>query len=512
MVPNNNTSANPETVPTGAAGTDQAAELARALAELKERNERFLSILNAHPETIYVVDPDTYEVLFVNKTFRDMLGQDPVGRKCFEAFQGAHAPCDFCTNEKIRQHPGQPHRWEFHNQVLDRHFDITDLLIPWSDGRLVRYELAVDITAHKKTRHELETVIATSVDGYWVCDGKGGFLKVNDALCRMLGYTRPELLNLQILDIEPGLTPDLVHRRLDRIARLGSDRFETRHRRRDGSPVDVEISATYLPADGGRFHVFVRDISQSRRHVQERERLIEALGRSNAELEQFAYFASHDLQEPLRKIQAFGSRLASLLDDRLDEKSRDYLTRILNSSERMQNLINALLSYARLSTRARPPERVDLAHTARQVMADLEMRIEQTGGQVEIGPLPVVEAEPVQMHLLLLNLLGNGLKFGREGVPPVVTVSGETGDGRAVLRVRDNGIGFDEKYNDRIFKIFQRLHGPLAYEGTGIGLAVCQKIVERHRGSISAASRPGEGAEFTVILPLTQPRQEEPAP
>jgi two-component system, LuxR family, sensor kinase FixL len=251
------------------------------------------------------------------------------------------------------------------------------------------------------------------------------------------------------------------------------------------------------------------------------EKLREFTGRlehSNRELQDFAYVASHDLQEPLRKVVVVGERLKERAGKQLDAESRDYLERMQKATSRMQTLINDLLSFSRVTTKARPFARVDLAEVVRQVVCDLEGRIEQVNGKVEIGTLPVIEAEALQMRQLLQNLVGNALKFRGPDSPPLVKVaaqiiagtSSET-DGAIVrkfckLTVSDNGIGFDEKYLDRIFDVFQRLHTRKEYEGTGMGLAIVRKIVLHHHGEITAKSKPNEGATFIVTLPVTQDR------
>jgi len=248
-----------------------------------------------------------------------------------------------------------------------------------------------------------------------------------------------------------------------------------------------------------------------------RERTLEladantSLKNSNRELEQFASVASHDLQEPLRKIEAFGDRL-KMSREALNEQSRDYLDRILSSATRMRTLINDLLSFSRVATRAQPFKPVQLAVIAKEVVGDLEGRLQQTQGQVELGELPEIEADPTQMRQLFQNLIGNALKFHRDGVPPVVRVSAAQSESlpeNVTLTVADNGIGFEEQYLDRIFEVFQRLHGRNEFEGTGIGLAICRKIVERHGGSITARSKPGDGSTFLVTLPVKQSGKDE---
>jgi len=226
------------------------------------------------------------------------------------------------------------------------------------------------------------------------------------------------------------------------------------------------------------------------------------LERSNQELQNFAYIASHDLQEPLRKIQLFSNRLKTRQSE-FDEQSRDYLERMFNASSRMQALIQDLLEYSRLTTHGQPFVPVNLSKVASDVLSDLEIRIQESHAQISVGSLPTIEADPVQMHQLLLNLIGNALKYYRPEAAPVISVRAKVEDNVCRLTVTDNGIGFDEKYLERIFGVFERLHGRDKYEGTGIGLAICRKIVDRHGGEISATSKSGEGSTFIVELPVT---------
>jgi signal transduction histidine kinase len=235
------------------------------------------------------------------------------------------------------------------------------------------------------------------------------------------------------------------------------------------------------------------------------EQRAEELARSNSELEQFASIASHDLKEPLRKVQTLTELVARKEADRLSDEGRDYLDRTNAAGERMQELIDDLLKFSRVATQGKAFEEVDLHRIAEQAVSDLEGVIEDSGGSVEIGDLPTVAADPFQMRQLLQNLISNGIKFRREGVPPVVRISGRLRGRTAEIEVSDNGIGFEPRFNARIFRVFERLHGRGTYPGTGIGLALCRKIVDRHGGSITAESTPGEGSTFIVSLPASQP-------
>jgi signal transduction histidine kinase len=234
---------------------------------------------------------------------------------------------------------------------------------------------------------------------------------------------------------------------------------------------------------------------------------MDKLEESNQALRDFTSIASHDLKEPLRKVATFGGMLRQKYGDSLGEQGKGYLDRVLDAVRRMQSLLTALLEYSRLTTRADPFKEVDLAEIVRDVLSDLEVNMEKTGAEVHVGNLPVVQADPTQMRQLFQNLVGNALKFQKEGEKPVITIVGSSENGRLRITVEDNGIGFDEEYAETIFTPFQRLHGRSGqYEGTGMGLAICRKIVERHGGSILAKSTPGTGSSFIVKLPLRQER------
>ncbi|HTE45788.1 MAG TPA: two-component regulator propeller domain-containing protein, partial [Gemmatimonadaceae bacterium] len=236
------------------------------------------------------------------------------------------------------------------------------------------------------------------------------------------------------------------------------------------------------------------------------------LEQSNRDLEHFAYVASHDLQEPLRKIQAFSDRITKQYSDKVDDQGRDYLSRMSGAAARMQRLIEDLLNLSRVTTKRNSIESIELRALAQEVLGDLEFRIQSTKGRVEIGDLPRIDGDPVQIRQIFQNLIGNALKFHKPDETPVVKVSAVRLDsGHIELRFEDNGIGFATKDAERVFLPFHRLHGRSEYEGTGIGLTICQKIAERHGGSIRAESIPGEGSSFVVTLPMQGPMGERHA-
>lgn len=234
----------------------------------------------------------------------------------------------------------------------------------------------------------------------------------------------------------------------------------------------------------------------------ELESLTARLQTSNAELELFAAVASHDLREPLRKIQSFGSLLTHRFAAELPEEGALYVERMSAAAARMETLIDGVLDLSRAARSDNRFEHVSLDAVAGEVLGDLQLTIAETGARVDVGHLPELEADALQMRQLLQNLIANGLKFSRPDVAPTITVRGTVDRGVLKLIVTDNGIGFEQRHADRIFGPFQRLYGRAAYPGTGLGLALCRRIAERHGGSIAAHSTPGAGASFVVTIPV----------
>ncbi len=258
-----------------------------------------------------------------------------------------------------------------------------------------------------------------------------------------------------------------------------------------------------------RDNVALESEVRARRLAQEElERLTVRLEARNRELQQFASVASHDLQEPLRKIVVFGDRLKNKHSANLGEQGADYVNRMTNAAERMQTLIDDLLEFSRVVTRARPFVKLDPVRVVEEVLADLEVLIESKSAIVEVGPIPELSADPTQLRQVFQNLIVNAIKFQTDGnMPRIVIKSSPAVLGSAPgvsISVSDNGIGFEQQHSERIFAPFQRLHGRSEYGGSGIGLAVVRRIVERHGGTISAVSSPGHGATFTFLLPIEQ--------
>ena len=426
-------------------------------------------------------------------------------------------------------------------------------------NELLLEEIAERAEAEKSLRESEErkgAILQSALDCIITIDHEGKITEWNPAAEKTFGLARAEVVGKEMAGlIMPPSMRDVHRRGLARYLATGvgpvlGKRIELTALRADGSEFPVELTITRIGSDEPpKFTGFVRDISDRkqaeealhqaheqlelrvaerttslqreiivrRRAEAELETSAAKLKMSNRELQDFASVASHDLQEPLRKIISYGDLLKEQAAATLTDTDRDYLARMQNAAKRMQLLIDDLLAFSRITTKARSFEPLDLGPVAHEVLSDLETRIQQTGGKVELDGLPTIDADPMQMRQLLQNLIGNALKFHREGKAPNVKVRSELVPGtappipdtdpvvdRCRIIVEDDGIGFDEKYLDRIFTVFQRLHGRGKYEGTGMGLAICRKIAERHGGEISARSVPGRGATFVVTLPIKQ--------
>lgn len=341
-----------------------------------------------------------------------------------------------------------------------------------------------------------------------ITDKSGKITYVNKKFCAISKYSESELLGNTHRIINSNYHPkEFFIDMWNTISEGKTWEGEIRNRAKDGSLYWVNTTIVpFMDAEGKpERYVAVRYEITERKLAEEQLKIYsKKLEISNQELQDFASVAAHDLQEPLRKIQTFSDRVKLKAKDSISPEAYDYLDRVQASAKRMQILINDLLTYSRVTTKANPFSQVSLNKIVTQVKSDLEIRIEQTAGTVNISNLPDIDADPTQMHQLFQNLISNALKFHKPDCPPIVTISANVDDKTCAITIADNGIGFEQKYADRIFTIFQRLHGRHEYEGTGIGLAVCRKIIDRHGGRIVARSELGKGSTFIVYLPIKQ--------
>ncbi len=536
---------------------------------LRDSADRFRTLTEAVPQIVWTANP-LGEPTFYNRRWDEITGSPmavggidvwlriihPEDGKRFHAEWKkavAEQPNRFSQEYRIRHATSGEYRWMLSTAVPLR--EPSGELVEWVGSitdiddqkryaenlqRMVSErtaELREEVEDRKQAEAEvseqrqfLEAILANVADGIVACDEEGTLTLFNRAAKEFHGLTNQalnsqkwsEYYSLYGADGETLLCEDEI----PLIRALNGETvrdFEFVIAPVDRPPRTVLASGQPLINEaGGKLGAVVsmRDISERKSSERKlREAAIELqranleLARSNTELEQFAYIASHDLQEPLRKIQAFGDRLRTKFRDNLPEAGQEYVDRMQVSASRMRRLIDDLLTFSRVTTQTSPFVVVDLGKLINEVISDLSERIEPAEGKVNVGPMPVIDADPSQLRQLFQNLIANAVKFQRPGIPPVIDIKAEVVEEPLAqnptelvefcrITVRDNGIGFDEKYLGRILQVFQRLHGKEEYEGTGIGLAICRKIAERHGGAITARSKVGEGAAFIITLPV----------
>ncbi|MEJ2587520.1 MAG: MASE3 domain-containing protein [Deltaproteobacteria bacterium] len=382
----------------------------------------------------------------------------------------------------------------------------------------------------------LNSVVKSSLSGLYIYDMESGINTfINPQYTRLTGYTLKaiqEMSETAFFNLFHPQDQEKVAAHLERL-KSATDReiheIEYRFKTKDGRWIwCISRDAIFKRGEDGSVLQFMGsflDITERRNMEDELRRTRDELEVSvqertaelrwrNRELREFAYVASHDLQEPLRKIQTFGELLQNEAGETLSERAKDYLKRMRNAARRMQALVQSLLAYSRLSTGVSPYTSAELNEIVQKALDNLELKIEETGASITVEKLPRIETDPIQMIQLFQNLIGNALRFHHQNQTPWIRIESTSPLGSDTassqyceIRVQDNGIGFEEKYVDQIFRPFERLHGRHEYEGTGMGLAICQRIVERHGGRITAKSKPGKGTTFLITLPFVQKKE-----
>ncbi len=341
-------------------------------------------------------------------------------------------------------------------------------------------------------------------DAIYIHDiGDFRLVDVNRKTCELLEMEREEILNTLPPDTgNPDYSPDKAFEFMKKAAEGSPQVFEWQAVTGGGRKIMVEVSLKRAVIGGcERIIAVVRDIGE---RIEARDMIAKAikdLKRSNEELESFAYVTSHDLKEPLRMVSGYLQLLERRYADRLDDNAKEFIKYAVEGASNMNDLINGLLSLSRISTKASDFERVDLNHVFEKVRTALKFGVDEAGAQISAAGLPVVNADPLQIKQLLQNLCANALKFRSKERPLTVEIGSEKEGNMTKLWVKDNGIGIAKEYSERIFVVFQRLHSRVEYPGTGIGLAICKKIVERHGGKIWVESEPGKGSVFYFTLP-----------
>ena len=478
--------------------------------------QRFNDVLETLPAYICLLTPDYY-MPFANKVFRDLFGYHP-DKKCYEFLFNRPEPCEDCQTYKVLETNEQQH-WEW-TGPNGKVYDVYDFPFKDTDGSLLILEMGIDVTERKQAEASLHAasryargLLEASLDPLVTISPEGKITDVNEATVKVTGMAREQLIGT---DFSNYFTePDKAEEGYQRVFAEG---FVTDYpltvRHKDGRLTDVLYNATVYKNEQDEVQgIFAaaRDITEKKITEAELEKYrlhledlvkqrTEELARSNKDLEQFAYVASHDLQEPLRAVSGFVSLLERQLQDSLNAKTKEYMNFTVDGVARMQSLINGLLEYSRIDTRGKPPESTDSGKSLDNAILSLQASIKESSAKITHDNLPTVNIDPVQLSQLFQNLISNAIKFRSEN-PPEIHVSANHQDNAWRFSVKDNGIGIDPQYAGRIFMIFQRLHTRKKYPGTGIGLSLCKKIVERHSGKIWVESEQGCGSTFYFTVP-----------
>jgi len=495
----------------------------RAEEELREAERKFAAAFRSSPCATTLWDlGDSCRYMDVSESHESVMGyrrEELIGRTALEIAAFAD-PVEFAKIKERLLTEGKVRDFEFRFRRKDGQvrtgLTSADLIL------LKDRKCVISATRDITERRESEAVLAKEMfrrrlafertrDGIVVFDGEGRFREVNQSFSAMIGYGVEELLGMHIWKIDEQFTAESVAE----VVRVVRERaavptlLERRHRRKDGSVIDVEVSPSHYEIEGEIFfYSTIRDITERKRAqqalLQSQEELalhVGKLARSNAELERFAYVASHDLQEPLRMVAGFTRLLAKRYGGRLDETASRYIDYAEDGAKRMQHLITDLLTYSRVNSKDLDLRMAALEPLARGAMRNLQAAIEENGASITVEALPSLPVDQVQFTQLFQNLIGNALKFRRPGVSPEVRISAVDNGAEYDLSVGDNGIGIDPEHRERVFQLFQRLHSRAEYAGTGIGLAICKKVVERHGGRIWVEAQAGHGSIFRFTLP-----------
>lgn len=494
------------------------------------------------PALIFTYDPDTEAIFYGNQRFVDFAGtslQDPSESK--SALESLVHPQDAWKIKKIldsvaageerrqctaRLADGRGHFFYYHIEGKKLGDGATS-----NAGRVLF--IAHEITDVLKSKEEIETTRELLDEteellqfGSWAWEFGTNTVSWTPGLYSLLGYAPLEVAGRVDFDLylshvlEEYAQPfrDMIE---SAVKEKSDFSYEYLLKTRSGEIKNISTRGKLVRDENGEVIKMLcinRDVTPLRNFQRGQERNIRELNRSNRELEEFAYIASHDLQEPLRKISMFTERLKAKYEKTFDEEGELFIDRILASAGNMRTLIDDLLDFSRVNRKTNTYDQVDIKSVFAAVVSELELKIEETNANIRLsGTLPTVEAVSSEMKQLFSNILANAIKFRKSSVSPQIRVHG-AGVGRAEktalglssdgsfhkIEIQDNGIGFEPEYSEKIFQIFQRLNGKAEYPGSGIGLAICKKIVEKHNGIIFAKSLPDHGSTFTVILPEKQ--------
>lgn len=507
-------------------GERRAVAIIRDITERKEAEEKvrrsetmLRAILEQMPSGVTVRDARTGELLLSNVRSREILNTLVDTPAHFEQYRGFHPDGSLYRNEEWPLSrsiaTGEVVRAEEMNcQRSDETWitlNINSAPVRDRQGQIVMgVAIFDDITERKQAERQLRyqaALLSNVNDAIVASDSQFRITVWNAGAASLYGWKAEEVIGRNGLEIVRTEWPEKDAAEMRRmIAETGRWRGEATQTRKDGTRFPVEVSSLVLRDDSGQITGYIsvnRDITTRKQAEETLHRLTEDLGRSNAELEQFAYVASHDLQEPLRMVSSYLQLLARRYQGKLDRDADEFIAYAVDGAKRMQNLINDLLAFSRVGTQGRPLGLSSCEKILAEALMNLQVAIEESDATVTHDPLPTVFCDQPQLVQVFQNLIGNSIKF-RGPQAPRIHISARQDESEWIFSFRDNGIGFDVKFSERIFEIFQRLHSRTAYPGTGIGLAICKRIVQRHSGRIWVESNPGEGTTFYFALPIKE--------
>jgi PAS domain S-box-containing protein len=369
------------------------------------------------------------------------------------------------------------------------------------------YEISRDLSETKESGAKYRGLLEAAPDAMVVVNHRGEIVLLNVQAEKQFGYQRAELVGQPVTTIIPTgfaerLIADDLRSATEALAQQIGTGIELTGRRKDGSEFPIEIMLSPLKsAEGILVTAAIRDISKRKKSEEQLVNTVSELKRSNDELQEFAYVASHDLQEPLRMVASYTQLLGQRYKGRLDSDADEFIAYAVDGSNRMQRLIQDLLAYSRAGTKGNALREISSANALEEALTDLRGTIVNSSAIVTHDPLPAITTDSTQLAQIFQNLVGNAIKYRSAEIPRVHVSATKNGGGEWIFSVRDNGMGIDSRYFDRIFVLFQRLHGQEEFKGTGIGLAICKKMVERLGGRIWVESKPGEGSTFYFALP-----------
>jgi PAS domain S-box-containing protein len=483
---------------------------------LRESEDKFKYVFDNSMIGKSITFPDG--TLNVNKAFCSMLGYSEEELKSKKWQEITHPEDIEASSQAIAPIlAGEKDSARFTKRYLHKDgsivwTDVSTVLRRDKEGKPVYFMTALlDITERKHAEQALQLenarfmrFVNSNIIGIVIADATGKIILANDYYLNILGVTREGFLGGNV-DWRKFTPPEWLPADEKAIAELREggicEPYEKEYVREDGTRVPVYIADAMLPGPEEHIAAFILDITERKRAEEAVQRITDDLLRSNAELEQFAYVASHDLQEPLRMVSSYVQLLARRYQGKLDSDADEFIGFAVDGAKRMQNLINDLLAYSRVGTRGSGFMPVSAEFLLEEAKANLQLTIEESGARITQDALPVVHGDPVQLASVFQNLLGNAIKFhGSE--PPCIHISAQQEAEHWIFSVRDNGMGIDPQFAERIFIIFQRLNDRTRYPGTGIGLAICKRIILRHGGRIWVQSEPGQGAVFYFTLPV----------